>query len=92
MIFGTPEYRFRNAREIDTSEVLVVDQQTAQAQVRIEFADGVYDSEDGLLANLYTSYFGSGMPAWYFKNCAKPGLRLLGFGTLSAGSGSMPKI
>ena len=49
------------------SEVLVVDQQTAQAQVRIEFADGVYDSEDGLLANLYTSYFGSGMSSVVFQ-------------------------
>ena len=63
----TPKYRFRNAREIDTSEVLVVDQQTAQAQGRTEFADGVYESEDGLLANLYTSYFGSGMSSVVFQ-------------------------
>ena len=63
----TPEYRFRNVRDIDSSEVLVVDQQTAQAQVRIEFADGVYNAEDGLLANLYTSYFGSGMSSVVFQ-------------------------
>ncbi|HBW82474.1 MAG TPA: hypothetical protein DEF79_00390 [Gammaproteobacteria bacterium] len=63
----TPEFRFRNAREIDRTEVLVVDQQTAQAQVRIEFADGVYDPDDGLLANLYTNYFGSGMSSVVFQ-------------------------
>ncbi len=63
----TPEFRFRSARAIEESEVLVVDQQTAQAQVRIEFADGVYDQEDGLLANLYTNYFGSGMSSVVFQ-------------------------
>jgi len=63
----TPEFRFRSARDIEESEVLVVDQQTAQAQVRIEFADGVYDQEDGLLANLYTNYFGSGMSSVVFQ-------------------------
>lgn len=63
----TPEFRFRSARDIEESEVLVVDQQTAQAQVRIEFADGVYEPEDGLLANLYTNYFGSGMSSVVFQ-------------------------
>ena len=63
----TPEFRFRSARDIEESEVLVVDQQTAQAQVRIEFADGIYDPEDGLLANLYTNYFGSGMSSVVFQ-------------------------
>jgi predicted Zn-dependent peptidase len=63
----TPDFRFRSARDIEESEVLVVDQQTAQAQVRIEFADGVYDQEDGLLANLYTNYFGSGMSSVVFQ-------------------------
>lgn len=63
----TPAFRFRAARNIEESEVLVVDQQTAQAQVRIEFADGVYEPEDGLLANLYTNYFGSGMSSVVFQ-------------------------
>jgi predicted Zn-dependent peptidase len=63
----TPEFRFRSARDIEETEVLVVNQQTAQAQVRIEFADGDYDQEDGLLANLYTNYFGSGMSSVVFQ-------------------------
>ena len=83
MIFGTHLSTGFEAREIDTSEVLVVDQQTAQAQVRIEFADGVYDSEDGLLANLYTSYFGSGMSSVVFQELREArALAYLGFGTL----------
>lgn len=63
----TPEFRFRSARDIEETEVLVVNQQTAQAQVRIEFADGDYDQEAGLLANLYTNYFGSGMSSVVFQ-------------------------
>lgn len=62
-----PEYRFRRAREIDETELYVVDQQTAQAQVRIEFADGLYDESDSVLSSLYTSYFGSGMSSVVFQ-------------------------
>ncbi|MCI5106722.1 MAG: insulinase family protein, partial [Pseudomonadales bacterium] len=63
----TPPVRLRRAREIDSNEVLVVDQQTAQAQVRIEFADGVYNEADTVNAQLYTSYFGSGMSSVVFQ-------------------------
>ena len=62
-----PAYRYRQAREIDQTELYMVDQQTAQAQVRIEFADGVYDEGDSVLASLYTSYFGSGMSSVVFQ-------------------------
>ncbi len=62
-----PEYRFRQARDIGETELYVVDQQTAQAQVRIEFADGVYDEGDSVLSSLYTSYFGSGMSSVVFQ-------------------------
>ncbi|MCY3688719.1 MAG: insulinase family protein [Gammaproteobacteria bacterium] len=62
-----PEYRFRQVREIEETELYVVDQQTAQAQVRIEFADGVYDESDSVLSSLYTSYFGSGMSSVVFQ-------------------------
>ena len=62
-----PEYRFRRAREIAETELYVVDQQTAQAQVRIEFADGVFDESDSVLSSLYTSYFGSGMSSVVFQ-------------------------
>ena len=62
-----PEYRFRQTREIDETELYVVDQQTAQAQVRIEFADGEFDESDSVLSSLYTSYFGSGMSSVVFQ-------------------------
>ncbi len=63
----TPEFRFRRAREVAETELMVVDQQTAQAQVRIEFADGVYTPEDSVLSSIYTNYFGSGMSSVVFQ-------------------------
>lgn len=63
----TPEFRFRRARQVDETELMVVDQQTAQAQVRIEFADGVLEPEDNVMASLYTNYFGSGMSSVVFQ-------------------------
>jgi len=63
----TPEYRFRTARQVNNTEVMVVDQQTAQAQVRIEFADGVYNSDDAVMSSIYTNYFGSGMSSVVFQ-------------------------
>jgi len=63
----TPAYRFRTARNIEETEIYVVDQKTAQAQVRIEFADGIYTENDSLMSSLYTSYFGSGMSSVVFQ-------------------------
>lgn len=63
----TPPFRNRRAREISNNEVMVVDQKTAQAQVRIEFGDGVFDEDDTVDAQLYTSYFGSGMSSVVFQ-------------------------
>ena len=63
----TPPFRFRRIRPIGESEVMVVDQKTAQAQVRIEFADGLYSPEDSVMASLYSSYFGRGMSSVVFQ-------------------------
>lgn len=63
----TPPYRFRTAREIDQTQIYVVDQQTAQAQVRIEFPDGQYNRDDSVVASIYTNYFGSGMSSVVFQ-------------------------
>lgn len=63
----TPDFRFRTAREIADTEVYVVDQKTAQAQVRIEYPDGVYDEDDSVMASIYTNYFGSGMSSVVFQ-------------------------
>ncbi len=62
-----PPYRFRTAREINETEVLVVDQKTAQAQVRIEFADGEFNEQDSAVASAYTTYFGNGMSSIVFQ-------------------------
>jgi predicted Zn-dependent peptidase len=63
----TPPYRFRTAREVSESEVLVVDQKTAQAQVRIEFPDGEFSEQDSAIASAYTTYFGNGMSSIVFQ-------------------------
>ena len=63
----TPEFRFRRAREVAETELMVVDQQAAQAQIRIEFADGLYQPEDSVLSSIYTNYFGSGMSSVVFQ-------------------------
>lgn len=63
----TPAFRFRTARQISSNEVYVVDQQTAQAQVRIEFPDGEFTEDDSAMASIYTSYFGSGMSSVVFQ-------------------------
>lgn len=63
----TPAYRFRTARNIDETEIYVVDQPTAQAQVRIEFPDGEYDADNSVLSSIYTNYFGSGMSSVVFQ-------------------------
>ena len=66
-LLDTPEYRFRQAREVSNTELLVVDQQTAQAQVRIEFADGEFSEDDSVISSIYTNYFGSGMSSVVFQ-------------------------
>lgn len=63
----TPAFRFRTARNLDETEIYIVDQQSAQAQVRIEFADGQYAEEDSLVSSIYTNYFGSGMSSVVFQ-------------------------
>ena len=63
----TPAYRFRTARSVDETEIYVVDQQTAQAQVRIEFPDGQYTEDDSVMSSVYTNYFGSGMSSVVFQ-------------------------
>lgn len=63
----TPEYRFRRAREITENEIYVVDQPTAQAQVRIEFSDGTYDEDLVIPSSLYNTYFGTSMSSVVFQ-------------------------
>lgn len=62
-----PPHRFRTARQIAANEVYVVDQETAQAQVRIEFADGVHDESQAVPASIYNNYFGTSMSSVVFQ-------------------------
>jgi predicted Zn-dependent peptidase len=62
-----PPYRFRTARDFDATEIYLVDRETAQAQVRIEFPDGVFDEDFSLIASVYDNYFGSGMSSVVFQ-------------------------
>jgi predicted Zn-dependent peptidase len=63
----TPPYRFRTARVVDANEIYVVDQATAQAQVRIEFPDGTYDEALAIPSSLYNTYFGTSMSSVVFQ-------------------------
>jgi predicted Zn-dependent peptidase len=63
----TPDYRFRTARQVDQSEVYVVNRETAQAQVRIEFPDGQYTESSTLPASIYNNYFGTSMSSVVFQ-------------------------
>ena len=54
-------------RQPDTTEIYFLDWETAQAQVRIEFADGSYNEDNALGIELYNDYFGGGMSSVVFQ-------------------------
>tara|TARA_Y100000588_G_scaffold394872_1_gene517964 strand:- start:3420 stop:6437 length:3018 start_codon:yes stop_codon:yes gene_type:complete len=60
-------FRKEDVREPEENEVLFLDWETAQAQVRIEFADGPYSEESQLGMQLYNDYFGGGMSSIIFQ-------------------------
>jgi len=66
-LLDTPEVRLRNARPVDTTEIYVVNQETAQARVRIEFPDGEYDEDLSLISSIYNNYFGTSMSSVVFQ-------------------------
>ncbi|MDX1491868.1 MAG: insulinase family protein [Pseudohongiellaceae bacterium] len=66
-LMDTPPYRFRTSREITENEIYVVDQQTAQSQVRIEFPDGTYDESITVPVSLFNTYFGTSMSSVVFQ-------------------------
>ena len=63
----TPPYRFRTAREFDETEIYLVNKETAQAQVRIEYPDGTFNEDLSLISSIYNNYFGSGMSSVVFQ-------------------------
>ncbi|MDA0346447.1 MAG: insulinase family protein [Verrucomicrobia bacterium] len=60
-------YAVEDIREPAETEILFFDWETAQAQVRIEFADGLYSDENELGIELYNDYFGGGMSSIVFQ-------------------------
>ncbi len=63
----TPPFRFRFARPVEDTEIYLVDRETAQAQVRIEFPDGVMDESLVIPSSIYNSYFGTSMSSVVFQ-------------------------
>ena len=62
-----PPYRFRRARTPDETEIYFFNKEMAQAQVRIEFSDGVFDESDNAGVQLYNNYFAGGMSGIVFQ-------------------------
>lgn len=62
-----PPYVHRRARALENNEILLIDQDTAQAQVRIESPGVDYDPELTVPASVYDSYFGLGMSSVIFQ-------------------------
>lgn len=60
-------YAVEDIREPAETEILFFDWETAQAQVRIEFSDGLYSDKDELGIELYNDYFGGGMSSIVFQ-------------------------
>lgn len=57
----------QDIREPTDTEIVFYDWETAQAQVRIEFADGTYSEENELDVELFNDYFGGGMSSIVFQ-------------------------
>jgi predicted Zn-dependent peptidase len=66
-LMDTPPYRFRTARQVGSNEIYLINRETAQAQVRLEFSDGEFDESHVVPSSLYSSYFGGGMSSVVFQ-------------------------
>lgn len=66
-LMDTPPYRFRTARQVENNEIYLINRETAQAQVRLEFPDGEYDESLVVPSSLYNSYFGTSMSSVVFQ-------------------------
>lgn len=63
----TPAFRFQYARKTEQTEIYFFHKEMAQAQVRFEFPDGVYDESLTTPQSLYNSYFAGGMSGIVFQ-------------------------
>lgn len=62
-----PPYQYHYARAFNDNQIYIIDRETAQAQVRMEFPDDRYDESLVVPASLYNNYFGSGMSSVVFQ-------------------------
>ncbi len=62
-----PAYQFRPNRPLEETEILFIDQKTAQSQVRIESTGPLVDPDRRLGVELFNEYFGGGMSAIVFQ-------------------------
>ena len=62
-----PAEKLLFAREVQDNQIYVIDRDTAQAQIRIEFPDTTYDPALTVPSSLYNNYFGSGMSSVVFQ-------------------------
>lgn len=62
-----PPYHFRQARRPEQTEIYFFNKEMAQAQVRIEFSDGIFNEDDNTGVQLYNSYFAGGMSGIVFQ-------------------------
>ncbi|MDH7942251.1 insulinase family protein [Pseudohongiella sp. SYSU M77423] len=66
-LMAPPAEKLMFAREIQDNQIYVIDRDTAQAQIRIEFPDTTYDPTLTVPSSLYNNYFGSGMSSVVFQ-------------------------
>lgn len=62
-----PPYRFLHARDPGANEIFFFNKEAAQAQVRLEYPSGEYESDVLTPAELYNSYFADGMSSIVFQ-------------------------
>lgn len=62
-----PPYRYQTLRAPEATEVLFVEKETAQANIRIEYGTDPFSEERRTAIDLYNNYFGGGMSGIVFQ-------------------------
>ena len=62
-----PPYRFLKARAPEKTEILFLNKEMAQAHVRLEFSDGVFDEALTPQIQVFNEYFAGGMAGLVFQ-------------------------
>ncbi len=62
-----PPRKMQDIREPEQTEIAFFHKESAQARIRIEFADGRYSEEDRLEVELFNDYFSGGMSGIVFQ-------------------------